>query len=435
MSLDRIYDCLVVGAGPAGSAAAIEMARAGLDVLAIDRSEFPRFRIGESFLPRTKRALRRLGVLDKCLTLPHARKVGVEISLGDGRYGPQYFYFRDIFGDGDKETFNMARVHLDAMMMNTAREAGVEVRTSCAMNAIRRLEDGDVVIDSEQGPVRARWMIDASGQATSVGRESGRRRFHSFLRNVAYFEHFEGVIRPTGRGENCFALAIADEGWFWMIPLDAVRTSVGFVAREELHRRLDVPPDERLRWAVARTPVLRERMAHAIGPTSNRVIADFTYRCDPFAGPGHFLIGDAAAFLDPVWSTGLTLGLLGAEQAAAGVIRMSKGASPATERARHHAWTKRITDRAFQLVEGFYDPGFRDLLFSPKRTTQLERAFVTLLAGEIDRIPFGVGLRCQVLRGLCALQRRRPIAPRVRPFRIELAEPKLSSDPSLEISS
>ena len=422
MSIERTHDCLVVGAGPAGSAAAMEMARAGIDVIVVDRGEFPRFRIGESFLPRTKRAFRRLGVLDKCLALPPARKLGVEISLGDWRHGPQYFYFRDVYGDGDKETFNMARAHLDLMMMETAREAGAVVRTSCAIESIDRLDDGDVRVRTNQGPVRARWMIDASGQATTLGRELGQRRFHSFLRNVAYFEHFEGVIRPSGRGQNCFGLTILDEGWFWMIPLDDTRTSVGFVARESLHRALDVAPEDRLQWAIARTPVLRERMANARGPKKNRVISDFTYRCDPFAGPGFFLIGDAAAFLDPVWSTGLTLGLLGAEQAAGSIIRMSQGSRASIERERHRTWMKRITDRAFRLVEGFYDPNFRDLLFSPNRTKSLERAFVTLLAGEIDDIPLDVGLRCRALQGLCALQRVRPITGRIRPFRIRLAD-------------
>ena len=206
----------------------------------------------------------------------------------------------------------MARVHLDMMMVEAARDAGADVRTSCALRSIQSHGDTGIIADTDAGIVHAKWMIDASGQASALGREFGTRRYHSFLRNVAYFEHFEGVIRPSGNAANCFGLTVMDEGWFWLIPLDEHRTSVGFVAREPLHRSLDVAPEDRFWWAVERTPIMAERMANARGPSTNRVIADFTYRCDPFAGPGFFLVGDAAAFLDPVWSTGLTLGLLAA---------------------------------------------------------------------------------------------------------------------------
>lgn len=418
MSETRSCDCLVVGAGPAGSAAAIEMARAGLDVVVVDRDEFPRFRIGESFLPRTKRAFRRLGVLDRCLALPHARKVGVEITMGDRRYGPRCFYFRDTIGNAEKDAFNMARIHLDPMLMGVARESGAEVRTSCALRRVVSRGDDGVDAETDQGRIRARWMIDASGQATVLGREFGTRRYHSFLRNVAYFEHFEGVERPSGEAQGCFGLTVMDEGWFWLIPLDDRRTSVGFVARESLHRAIDVPPNERFWWAVERTPVLAERMRNAVGPSQNRVIADFTYRCDPFAGPGFFLVGDAAAFLDPVWSTGLTMGLLAAEQAAAGVVRMSRGSSPRAERARYQAWGTRVVNRAFRLVEGFYDPAFRDLLFAPRRPQALIRGFVTLLAGEFDDMQASTAVRTMALSSMRAVQRRVPMAPRVRPYRI-----------------
>lgn len=419
MSEVRACDCLVVGAGPAGCAAAIDMRRAGLDVVVIDRGEFPRFRIGESFLPRTKRAFRRLGVLERCMALPHAHKVGVEISLGDRRYGSRHFFFRDTLGDGEKDAFNMARVHLDAMLVDAAVALGAEVWTSCALRAVAAHSDDGVRVMTDRGEVRARWMIDASGQASVLGREFGTRRYHSFLRNVAYFDHYEGVVRPSGEAAGCFALTVMDEGWFWLIPLDDTRTSIGFVARESLHRTLAVPPEERLWWAIERTPIMAERMAGARGPSQNRVIADFTYRCDPFAGPGFFLVGDAAAFLDPVWSTGVTLGLLAAEQAAAGVVRLSRGASPATERARYQAWCSRVIGRAFRLVEGFYDTGFRDLLFAPRRPQALVRGFVTLLAGEFDRVPVATATRCLALGGLCALQKRVGFAPRIRPFRLK----------------
>lgn len=414
----RQCDCLVIGAGPAGSAAAIEMARAGLDVVVVDRGTFPRFRIGESFLPRTKRALRRLGVLDRCLALPHARKVGVEISMGDRRYGSRTFHFRDTIGIGEKDAFNMARIHLDMLLMQVAQEAGAEVRTACALESIVSHDDDGVTAETAAGRVRARWMIDASGQATTLGRAFGTRRYHSLLRNVAYFDHFEHVIRPSGEAHECFGLTVMDEGWFWLIPLDAHRTSVGFVAREHLHRSLAVPAEERLWWAIERTPIMAERMANARGPSQNRVIADFTYRCDPFAGPGFFLIGDAAAFLDPVWSTGLTLGLLAAEQAAAGVIRLARGSPARRERASFQSWSHRVVNRAFRLVEGFYDTGFRDLLFAPRRPRALVRGFVTLLAGEFDAVQPSTALRTMALASMCALQKRVRFAPRIRPFRL-----------------
>lgn len=412
------FDCLVIGAGPAGSAAAMQMCRAGLDVLVVDRGDFPRFRIGESFLPRTKREFRRLGVLDKCLALPHARKEGVEICTGDRRFGARVFRFSDTLGNGDKDAFNMARVHLDHMMVQQAAEAGAEVRLNTPLRAVHSCSDEGVEAEVGDCRVRARWMIDASGQASVLGRQFGTRRYHSFLRNVAYFDHFEHVQRPSGEAAGCFGLTILDEGWFWLIPLDATRTSVGFVAREGLHRTLDVPPEQRLWWAVERTPVMAERMARAVGPEHNRVIADFTYRCDPFAGPGFFLVGDAAAFLDPVWSTGLTLGLLAAEQAAESVVRMSKGSRPAAERARYQAWANRVVGRAFRLVEGFYDPAFRDLLFAPQRPRELSRGFVTLLAGEFDAMQAGTAVRSIALGAMCAVQRRMHFSPARRPFRL-----------------
>ena len=412
------YDCVVIGAGPAGSAAAIDMCRAGLRVLLLDRGEFPRFRIGESFLPRTKAALRRLGLLEKCLALPHARKVGVEISMGDRRFGSRIYRFRDTLGNGEKDAFNMARVHLDAMMAESAREAGATLKTNCAVRSLIESSDDGVVLETDEGLVRARWMIDCSGQASVLGRLRETRRYHSFLRNVAYFEHFEQVKRPDGEAQGCFGLTVLDEGWFWLIPLDDRRTSVGFVAREGLHTSLDVPPEQRLNWAVQRTPVMAERMAHAVGPPTNRVIADFTYRCDPFSGPGFFLVGDAAAFLDPVWSTGLTMGLLSAEQAAQGVIRICAGGSPARERARYQSWASRVVGRAFRLVEGFYSQGFRDLLFAPYQPKELVRGFVTLLAGEFDRVQPSTAVRCITLGAMCALQQRIGFSPRRRPFRL-----------------
>src|SRR5207248_7181641 len=120
-------------------------------------------------------------------------------------------------------------------------------------------------------------------------------------------------------------IIMADEGWFWLIGLDEKRTSIGFVAHPDLVKRAGVPANRMLAWAAARCPVVRDRMARAKGEAINRVLADFSYTCRPYAGPGYFLVGDAAAFLDPIFSTGVTLAMISAVEAARHTVAMIGG--------------------------------------------------------------------------------------------------------------
>ena len=121
------------------------------------------------------------------------------------------------------------------------------------------------------------------------------------------------------------------EGWFWLIGLSETRTSVGFVTRPSFVKEVDVPADRLLRWAVARCPVVRHRMRDAVGPATNEVLSDFSYTCKPHAGPGYFLVGDAGCFLDPIFSTGVTLAMMGGREAA---LRHARPAAAAARRRR-----------------------------------------------------------------------------------------------------
>src|SRR4029079_8756753 len=131
-------------------------------------------------------------------------------------------------------------------------------------------------------------------------------------------------------------IVVCKEGWFWLIPLDERRTSIGIVLDDRVARQLDVPPGERLAWAIARCPVVAERTAHAVFPETNYVAADFSYRCAPYAGPGHFLVGDAATFVDPIFSTGVCLGMMSAAEAARGVAGLIRGELKADDVRRRH---------------------------------------------------------------------------------------------------
>lgn len=413
----RVHDVAIIGGGPAGATAALILARAGLDVLVIDRDRFPRFRIGESFLPRTRRLLRDLGLLDRLEALPHTRKPGIEIGFGDGRRPLTRIAFADVLGDGDREAFNVARAPFDQMLIKAAVEAGAALHEGVAIEAIERLEDGDVRLATGIGPVHARWLFDCSGQATVVGRHLGTRRLHASLRNVAYFGHYEGVARPDGEFGGAIAVIMCDEGWFWMIPLDATRTSVGAVIAEPASRRIGMSADRRLRWAIDHCPVVAERMANATGPERNGTIADFTYRCAPFAGPGHFLVGDAATFLDPVWSTGVGLGMMGAVEAANAVMRTMHDLRTATrEKSRYAAWVQRHTGTFFGLINLFYDHAFREVMLAGHGPLEVHRALITLLAGEVyPRVGADVRWRFALLRSFVAIHRRVGLVARHRP--------------------
>lgn len=401
-------DVAIIGGGPAGSTAALQLARAGARVVVIDRERFPRFRIGESFLPRTRRLLRDLGLLDRLEALPHTRKPGIEIGFGDGRRPPLRIAFAEAFGDGEPEAFNIARAPFDAMLLDAARESGAEVREAVAVESIDRLEDGDVRLTTSGGVLRARCVLDCSGQATVIARHLGTRTLHHRLRNVAYFEHFHGVRRPDDEYAGAIHVVMCREGWFWLIPLDGDRMSIGAVIEEAHARRIPVPADQRLRWAIEHCPAVAERCVTLTGPTRNRTIADFTYRCEPFAGPGYFLVGDAATFLDPVWSTGVGLGMMGAMEASAAVRALLESPQRAERiRGRYAAWVTRHTDVFFNLINAFYDHSFREVMLHGRGPLGVHRALVTLLAAEVyPQVAFPVRWRWALLRAMVAWHRR-----------------------------
>ena len=414
------FDVIVLGAGPTGALAARRLARDGWRVIMLERSSFPRFRIGESLLPRTREILRSEGLLDRLASVPHARKLGIDIGFGDGRRAPLRIRFDQVLGGGDREAFNVERAPFDAMLTDAASEVGVDVRFDCPVRRIDRLEENDVRVLTDGGAIHARLLLDCSGNATVVGRHLGTRRLHAQLRNVAAFEHFRKVVPSSGTSADevdpWVSVIMTREGWFWMIPLDRERTSVGVVLDEQAWRRIPVPPEQRLRWCIDHCPLVAERMRHAIGSAQNRTTADFTYRCDPTAGPGYLLVGDAGFFIDPVWSTGVTLGLSSAIEASATATRILSGRT-SPDRARR-AYMKWFSGRArifSRLIHDFYDHDFREVMLHGHGPLHVERGLITLLAGAVfPRMPFGAAWRWWLLRMMVRVHRHRGLVARHR---------------------
>ncbi len=415
-SSDRCDVC-IIGGGPAGSVAALELARAGLDVLVVDKSEFPRFRIGESMLPHTQRIMDELGLLDRVRALPHVEKKGLEITFGDGRREPVAIAFDEMLGDGVKRTFNIRRSIYDRMLADAAMEAGARFRFGESVVGFDGLDHGDVRVQLENGVVEADWLIDASGQACVLARHLGTRRFLPGFRNVSYFEHFEGCHRNTGDRDGFATLAMCREGWFWMIPLDEASTSVGVVLDHDLAKLVPVAANERLAWCVERCPVMADRMIDAVGPERNQVVGDFSYTCDRHADRGWFMVGDAAAFIDPVWSTGVSLGLEGGMQAARSIVAVARGdLRPRNATDRHHARIAHLRRGFLGLIRNFYDHSFRELIVAGEGPMDVHRAVVNMLAGEIfGGVPFGVRWRWELMRWFREINRFYPLNGRIRP--------------------
>jgi flavin-dependent dehydrogenase len=434
----RSYDALVVGGGPAGAVAARQLALAGLQTLVLEKERHPRFHIGESLLPRTMQQLRQLGLAERLQEIPHVPKLGGEFLVGHGEDPPSRIWFREALGKSCSESVNLARAPFDTLLLDAAREAGAEVREGCAVSSLLRLSDDGVTVETDRGEIHSRYLIDASGQATVVGRHLGTRKVLPRLKKVAYYGHLRGVRRAPHPEGGFISIVMCQEGWFWVIPLDEENTSIGLVLHHGEARKLPVPAHRVLSWAIRRCPALWQRCEQATFPERNYVTADFSYTCRPYAGPGYFLTGDAATFVDPIFSTGVCLGMMSAQRAAEHVAALIQGRG-AGAKARRRSYARFIESSSrpfFRLVDQFYEPAFRELLLNEQGPLEVHRALISILAGNVfPRPSWTVRWRLHLFNLFVALQRRIPLTPRHRPFALFSTGDPTSHEPPLHHSS
>jgi flavin-dependent dehydrogenase len=385
------YDFAIAGGGPAGCSAAISLAQRGHSVVLFERETGPRFHIGESLLSTANDAFDALGVTERMAAACFPDKWGARLFTHDGRSG-RGVDFADVTEVNRPKTVQVCREVFDRILMDRARELGVEIReghrvNGCSFAAEEAVLDVASVADNTTARVRVRALVDATGRNGLIARKFNLRTDEPLLANIAVFSHFKNVPRlPDDRPDDIRLVAREDAGWFWVIPISKELTSVGVVLPKNLYMQMaDGSSEDVLKRAIADTPVIAELMRDAQREWPVRVEKDFSYSASTYAGDRWILAGDAGSFLDPVFSTGVSIAMESGIEAAAELDRALKQNNFSAKSFAAFSRRQRKRFKTFRrFVVGFYTPQFRDLFFDPNPPMLLFRAVITVLAGKWD---------------------------------------------------
>src|SRR3984893_323830 len=410
------YDVAIIGGGPAGSTAAALLARAGRSVVVLERDKFPRFHIGESLLPFSMQAFTRLGLHEKFARAGFMEKFGGEMHGACGGDGVK-FYFEDGFRSQTDRSYQVTRAEFDKVLLDHAAESGAEVREETGVDKID-FSDDDVSLtisgkaNGAPEEIRARYVIDASGRNSIIGAKFKLKKNYDHLQKVSVFAHYDGMTRAEGRDGTLTRMVRALDRWFWIIPLTATRTSVGVVLDGAVYKKSGLSPEDFLQQAIEEQPLLMQSMRDAERVTPVRTAADFSYRSTRLAGARWMLAGDAAGFIDPVFSSGVFLAVLGGEQAADVLHEVLD--RPARRKklfARYERKINQAMDVYLRFVDAWYSKEFIEVFLHPQDMFQIPPAVNAVLGGNIGD-SFAIKWRMWIFYLLVRLQRYIPLCPR-----------------------
>lgn len=378
------FDVVVIGAGPSGAVASTLLADYGYRVLVLEKEHFPRFSIGESLLPQSMDFLERAGMLQPVIEAGFQYKNGAAFSRAD-----EYdcFDFREKFTSGWGTTYQVQRERFDKVLADCASARGVEIRYGQTVVAVSSIEKGmqiDVVSDDGSiFQVSAGFVLDGSGFGRVLPRLMQLEKSSSLASRVSLFTHIEDHISDSRFDRNKILITVHPYHpavWYWLIPFSNGRASVGVVLPREIYAAAEGTEGEILQRFITESGLLNDCLVDAKFDTRVGMIDGYSCNVESLYGDNFALLGNAGEFLDPVFSSGVTIALKSASLAAEVVHRQLQGLKPDWQAEYADPLMQGVnTFRAF--VEGWYDGRLQDVIFAADKSEQIKAMISSILAG------------------------------------------------------